>query len=272
MGGAAVVHDQVQEEHQHEDATEGDDNGGSRGRIELHAEVAAKRRNQRAHGPANRETRADAVGKKHGPDAGNDQVTEDQQNAGDSHGRRHNKTKRSVEEEVPKAYVEARLFRLTVVHRDGQKLLAKDKVKDADGAIKKSRLANFGPGDGEDVANEHVLEVLGLAGGFAHEEDGGGGSNGVSDTDESFLGNVASARASESEDSGAQEREREADPVRGTAMRVHADDDGNSGAKRGDLRESEVHKDDATLDNVHAKIRVDPGQNEARDERCEQER
>src|SRR6266481_4554801 len=68
-GGSAVVNDQVQEEHKHEDTAEGDHDGGA--------------------------------------DAGNDQVTEDQQNAGDSHGRRHDKTERSVEKEVPEADVEA---------------------------------------------------------------------------------------------------------------------------------------------------------------------
>src|SRR6266436_8732165 len=145
-------------------------------------------------------------------------------------------------------------------------------MKDADNAVEDGGFANFWPGNGEDVADEHVLEVLGFAGGFAHEQDGGGGSNGISDADKSFLGNVASARASESKDSGAQEREREADPVRSAAVRVHADDDGNGSSKRGDLGECKVHENDAPLDHVHAKIGMNPGENEARDEGCEQER
>jgi hypothetical protein len=63
------------------------------------------------------------------------------------------------------------------------------------------------------IADQHVLEVLGFAGGFAHKQDGGSGSNGVGDADEGFLRNVASARAGKSEDSSAQERERKADPL-----------------------------------------------------------
>src|SRR5207247_1785734 len=125
---------------------------------------------------------------------------------------------------------------------------AKEKVEDPDSAVDKRRLANFWPGDSQDIADEHVLEVLGLAGGFAHKKNGGGGSNGVGDADKSFLGNMASARASESEDSGANKGEREADPVRGPAMRVHADDDGDCSAKRGDLRQREVHKNNVRLD------------------------
>jgi hypothetical protein len=83
---------------------------------------------------------------------------------------------------------------------------------------------------------------------------------------------VAPARASESEDSGAEKREREADPVRGPAMRVHADDDGNGSTERGDLRESKVDKNDASFHNMHAKIRVNAGEDEARDKRRKQER
>ena len=267
-----MVHDQVQEEHQHQDAAEGDHNGGTSGCVELHTEVTAERRNQRAHGPADCQTPADAVGKEHGANAGNDQVAEHQQHAGDGHRRGHHKAERSVEEEVPEAHVEALLFGFVMVHGNGQKFLAKDKVEDADGAVEKSRLANFGPGDRQDVAYEHVLEVLGLAGGFAHEKNGGGGSDGISDADESFLGNVASARASESEYSGAKEREREADPVGSAAVRVHADDDGDRGAERGDLCESKIHKNDAALDHVHAQIGVDPREDETRDKRCEQKR
>src|SRR2546426_11784763 len=60
-GGAATVHDEVQKEHQHKDAAESDHDGGAGGRVKLDAEVTTERRNQGAHGPTNRQTRADAV-------------------------------------------------------------------------------------------------------------------------------------------------------------------------------------------------------------------
>src|SRR5258708_25524953 len=135
-------------------------------------------------------------------------------------------------------------------------------MKDADDAVEDGGIATFGPGNRENIADEHVLEVLGLAGGLAHEKNGGCGGNGVGDTDKGFLRDVAPARASESEDSGAEKREREADPVRGPAMRVHADDDGNRGAEGGDLRESKVDKNNASFHNMHAHIRVNAGQAE----------
>ena len=55
-------------------------------------------------------------------------------------------------------------------------------------------------------------------------------------------------------------------------MRVHPGDNGNRGAQRGDLRESEVHENDAALDNMHAKIGMDAGQDEARQEWQNQKR
>ncbi len=114
--------------------------------------------------------------------------------------------------------------------------------------------------------------MLGFAGGFAHEQDGGSGSHGVSNADKSFLGNVASAGASESKDSGAKKRERQADPIRGASMRVHAGDDGDGSAESRDLGKGQVHKNDPTLDHMHAQIGVNPCENEARDKGCEQER
>ncbi len=71
--------------------------------------------------------------------------------------------------------------------------------------------------------------------------------------------------------SGAKERERKADPVREAAMRVHADNDGNRGAERSDLRERQVHENDAALDDVHTKVGMNPGENEAGDKGREQE-
>ena len=45
----------------------------------------------------------------------------------------------------------------------------------------------------------------------------------------------------------------------------------DGGAERRDLRERQVDEDDAALDDVHAEIGVDPGQDEAGGERRRQE-
>ena len=54
-------------------------------------------------------------------------------------------------------------------------------------------------------------------------------------------------------------------------MGIHTNNDGDGGAERGNLREGEVHKDDAAFDDMHAEIGVNSRQNKARDKCGEQE-
>src|SRR6266852_6663207 len=271
-GGAAVVQDAMQQKHNDEDAAKRDDDGGAGGRIELYAEINAQRGNQGAHSPADSKARTDAVGKKHGADARDDEIAEDKQDAGDGHRRSDDKSERSVEKKIPKAHVEAGLLGLVVVHGDEQEFLAEEEVKEADAAVEQSGFDHLRPGDGENIPYEHVLEMLGFAGGLAHQENRQCGGNGISDADEGFLGNVTAAGARKGENGGAEKRKAEADPVSAAAVRVHPGDNGYDGAQRGDLRKGEVHKNNASLDDVHSKIGMDAGENQARQERQNQKR
>src|SRR6266851_1577849 len=261
----------MHKEHQHEYAAEGNDDGGAGGRIQNHTEITAQGGDECSHGPADGEARADAVRKEHGADAGDDEIAENQQDAGDGDGRSHYKTERSVEEKIPEADVEAGLLSFCVIHGDGQEFFAEDIVEDADGAVENGGFFHFGPGDGEDIADEHVFQVLGLTGSLAHQKNRAGGSNSVSDADKGFLGNVAAAAAREREDRGPEERKPQADPVGASAVGVHSGNDGDSGAERGDLREREVHEDDAAFHDVDAEIGVNPCKNKARYKSGQQE-
>src|SRR6266851_4295266 len=261
--GAAMVQHEMQQKHNDEDAAKRDDDGGAGRRVKLDAQIDAQRGDQRAHSPADGEAGTDAVGKEHGANAGDDEIAEDEQYASDGHRRSDNKSERGVEEKIPEAHVEAGLLGLIVVHGDEQEFLAEEEVKEADTAVQQSGLDHLGPGDGENVADEHVLEMLGFAGGFAHQEDGHCGGDGVSDADEGFLGNVAAARARKSENGGAEKRKAEADPVSAAAVRVHPRDNGDDGAERGDLRERKVHENNAALNDVHTEIRMDAGEDQA---------
>src|SRR5216684_8251306 len=202
-GGAAVVQDEMQQKHNDEDAAKRDDDGGAGRSVKLYAEINAQRGDQGAHGPADSEAGTDAVGKEHGADAGDDEIAEDEQDAGDGHRRSDDESKRGVEEKIPEAHVEAGLLGLIVVHGDEQEFLAEEEVKEADTAVEQSGLDHLGPGDGENIPYEHVLEMLGLAGGLAHQENGHGGGHGVSDADEGFLRNMASAGTRKGENGGA---------------------------------------------------------------------
>ena len=53
-------------------------------------------------------------------------------------------------------------------------LRAENVVEQADDAVEDGGLDHVVPGDRQDVAHQHVLQVLGLAGGLAHGQDGAG--------------------------------------------------------------------------------------------------
>src|ERR1700682_3239999 len=257
------MHHQVQQAHHDKDAAEGHHNRRAGGRIELHAQVATGHRNERTHGPADGEAGTDAISKKHGADAGYDQIAKHKKDARDGHRRRHHKAERSVKKKIPETHAKAEAFRFFVVHGNKQKLLAEDVVKNSHQRVENGGLAHFRPGHGQNVADQHVFEVLGFASGLAHEQDGHGGSHGVSDADESLLRDVAAAGTRESEDWGTQQREPETDPIRAAAVGIHTHHDGDCRSERGDLRESQIHENDTTLDDVHAEIRVNAGENQA---------
>ena len=77
------MENEVNQEHEDKNTPKGDDDRSACGGIELNTQEAAQCRNQSPHGPTDSEPRADSVGKEHGPDAGNNEITEDQQDAGD---------------------------------------------------------------------------------------------------------------------------------------------------------------------------------------------
>ena len=55
-------------------------------------------------------------------------------------------------------------------------------------------------------------------------------------------------------------------------MRVHTDDDSDGGSKGGNLREGEIHENDAAFDDVHAEIGVNASENQTGDERGNEKR
>src|SRR5262249_29466575 len=151
---------------------ESDDDRSAGRRVDDDAEIAAESGDEGAHGPANGETRADAVSEEHGADAGDDEIAENEKDAGDGNRRSHDEAEGSVKEEIPEAHVETEGFGFFMVHGNEQKLFAEDVVESADGSVKKCGFLHVGPGDSEDVADEHVFEVLGFTCGFAHKKDG----------------------------------------------------------------------------------------------------
>jgi hypothetical protein len=98
-------------------------------------------------------------------------------------------------------------------------------------------------------------------------------ANRITDADDRFLRNPRAAAANRREHERADEREREADPVDDPAVWIAAGNrqqQRDRRAERRDLRERQVHEDDAALHDVHAEIGVDAGEDQTRDERRRQ--
>ena len=176
--------------------------------------------------------------------------------------------------ENPTIDVQARRLHAIVVHRDGEELLAEDIVEDADRGVQGRGLANLGPRDRNDVAHQHVLQVLGFRGGLAHRKDCRGRGNGIRNADNGFLRNPGALAADHREDRCADEGEQQAHPVHRRRVWVAAGErqqNGNRRPERCNLREGEVDEDNPTFNDVHAQIGMDPGQDQTGDKRRGQE-
>ena len=111
-------------------------------------------------------------------------------------------------------------------------------MEDADQGVERGGTRELGPGDREDVADEHLLQVLGLARRLRHHEDGAGRGHGVGDSDDRLLGDARlPVDAGEGEDRGAEHREGEREDVGGGGVEVVAGQVAHRPAERGDLRE-----------------------------------
>ena len=141
--------------------------------------------------------------------------------------------------------------------------------------VEDRRLPDFLPRHREDVADEHVLQMLALRAGLAEREDRRRRCDGVGDADDGFLRDAGVSAPDRREDRRADEREQEADPVDRRRVRIAAEprqQDRDRRAERGNLRQREVDEDDAPLDDVHAEVRVDAGDDQAGDERRREKR
>ena len=84
-------------------------------------------------------------------------------------------------------------------------------MEQADGAVQRGRLADLEPGDGQDVAHQHLLQVLGLLRRFAHRENRRRASHRVADADDGLLRNPRLVAADGGEHGRADEGEAQAD-------------------------------------------------------------
>ena len=77
--------------------------------------------------------------------------------------------------------------------------------------------------------------------------------------------------AGQCEDGRADEGESQRPEVADAGVQIVSGQEGDRRTERGDLREREVDEDDPSLDNVHSQIRMNAGENEARQKRRDEE-
>ncbi len=129
-------------------------------------------------------------------------------------------------------------------------------MKQSDDAIEDRGLHHIVHRDGKDVPDEHILQMLGLASGFAHCEDCGRGRHRVCDADEGLLWNMSPTGSGKGENRRTHEGECQAQPVGSAAVRIHSDQNGNRGAQRGNLGQCQIHENNSALHNVNAEVGV----------------
>ena len=86
-------------------------------------------------------------------------------------------------------------------------------MKNADDSVENRCLGNIVHRYRQDIAHEHVLEMLGLSGGFAHGKDGRRRGHGVGNSDKCLLRNVAAPGTREGKDSSAGKGKSQAKPI-----------------------------------------------------------
>jgi hypothetical protein len=141
--------------------------------------------------------------------------------------------------------------------------------------VEHGRFSHRAPGDGEDVADQHVLEVLGAFRSLAHRQDRRGRRDGVDDADDGLLRDARVRRvmrARQREDRRPRDREPQRPEVGHRIVQVVSGQVGHRGAERGDLREREVDEDDPPLHDVQAEVGVNAGQDQTGHERDHEKR
>ena len=174
--------------HQDQDDAERADDGSSGRQVDLERQIDSQRRDQRAHGPADGQARADVFRRRASrpPTARSDSRT--------PAARRRWPPKTSLQIQrrrrtgSPRSAPTSPALRPpAMMHRDQQKLLPATGSETVRRRRRAERFIDLRPGDGQDVADQHFFQMLGLCRRFAHGQNRGGRGHGVADADDGLL-------------------------------------------------------------------------------------
>jgi hypothetical protein len=140
-------------------------------------------------------------------------------------------------------------------------------VEQPEGAVDGGDAGHVPRGDPQQVADEHVLDVLRPVRRVLHQQDGERRRDGVGDADDRLLGHPVHQPPGEREQQRPHEGEAEGDRVGLAAVGVVAVHEGHRGPEGRDLREGDVDEDHPPGEHVDAQVGVDAHQDQAREER-----
>ena len=119
------------------------------------------------------------------------QITEDEQNAGDADETRHDQTEDRVKEKIPPAHAQTFFVSRIAIEGDEQKISAQNEMENTDDDKKCEAFPNFTRRHEQNISDEHVFDFLVAFRRAAQEQDRGGRRHDVGDADDRFLRNLA---------------------------------------------------------------------------------
>src|SRR5205814_3431373 len=88
----------------------------------------------------------------------NNQITKDQQYAGDANEAGHHQPEYGIEKEIPPAHTQTFLVSPIAIERDEQEIFAQNEMEDADSDKKCEAFPNFIRRYEQNITNQHVLD------------------------------------------------------------------------------------------------------------------
>ena len=151
-------------------------------------------------------------------------------------------------------------MRSLCIDGDREEFLSEDKVENQDKGIQ-NRVANDGwHRDEQDVSHQHVLQLFPARRRFREDQYRGRRSCGVDNTDERFLRNSFLAHARDRKQAGTDKREGERKQsdreIVAGKVGIVAKDHGIRRPQRRNLRESEIHENHFSGNDMNAQVDV----------------
>ena len=141
-----------------------------------------------------------------------------------------------------------------------------------DDGIERSQARDIGRTDGQDLAEQNPLDVLGALRRAIHDEHRRRRRDDIQDADECFSIHISGKAARERQQRCTQRREQQRVGVSGSASRRESVGERDRRAERRKLRQREIGEHDVTAQHMHAEIGVDQHKNDRSREGKQQQR